>query len=84
MNTRNFTLRLNADECAALEGLRELTNTNTDAAAIKIVILNYKHFYDRAMTLATKLKKKEESNDRMTKDINTFLFAFQTLNKYLP
>jgi len=84
MNTKNFTLRLNDEESAALEKLRQFFSKNTDAAAVKFAIKNFQHYYDRTKKAESECRRQEAENEKLKEDIRDFVFSFQGLNKHLP
>jgi hypothetical protein len=83
MAARNFTLRLNDDESAALAKLRELTGKATDAAVIKHVLKEFQYFFDWAHDAAAQNRELSKVNAKMKSDIEAYINSLQSLKNYI-
>ena len=80
MDGKNFTLRLGAEECAALGIIKKLTGCNTDSGAIKHIIRSYAELNNRYQVEIEKNRKLSRKLNEASMRINNFVNAFSALN----
>ncbi len=77
--TRNFTLRLGPEECAALEQIKIITGTNTDSGAIKHVLRSFEELSRRYHSELEKNRNMSYELKDLKRKVNNFLDAFNSL-----
>ena len=80
MDGKNFTLRLGAEECAALGIIKKLTGCNTDSGAIKHIIRSYAELNNRYQVEIEKNRKLSRKLNEASMRIDNFVNAFSALN----
>jgi hypothetical protein len=80
MEDRKFTLRIGAEESAALEELKSLTGEATDTGVIRFIIRGYKNLNDRYLAEKSQNFKLTAQVSGLRDRTDTFLSAFNALS----